>query len=125
MAVVAIHTVVYIAANALVPVVGLCFRVAIRALENTVIVRVCVADGTNSVGAAVIHVEIRMVESGAKPACGRMAGDTSSRKARAHVVRIVGAFIVRLMTAVTVRWQRRVVIVHVAIRARHRSVRSS
>lgn len=125
MAVVAIHTVVYIAANALVPVVGLCFRVAIGALENAIVARIRVANGTNSVCSAMIRGEIGVVEGGAEPTCRGVACGTSCWKARTHVVRIVGPFIVRLVAAVAVSRQRRVVIVHVAIRTRHTRVSSS
>lgn len=106
-------------------IVSLCFRVAIGALENAVVARIRVANGTNSVRSAVIRGEIGMVEGGAEPTRRRVACGTSCWKARAHVVRIVGSFIVRLMAAVAVRRQRRVVIVHVATRARHTRVSSS
>ena len=89
------------------------------ALEHGVVVRIRVAGGTNTVRVAVIRWEVRVVERGSGPAGRGVARIASGREASRCVVRIVGPVVVRLVTAIAGRGQRRVVVVHVALRAGH------
>lgn len=124
MAAVAIHTVVDIPANTLVPVVRLCFRMAVGALENAVIVWIGVAHRADAVGSAVIHVEPGVVESSIQPARGGVTGGAGGWETHGHMIRTVRGRVVLLMTPVAVGGKRRVVVVYVATRASHRSVSS-
>lgn len=91
--------------------------VATGALEHGVVGRIRVAGGTNTVRVAVIHIEICVIECRSGPACRGMARIASCREASRCVVRIVGPGVIRLVTAIAGRGQRRVVVVHVALRA--------
>ncbi len=67
MALVAVHAVVYVSANALVILVGLTLGVAIRTLEYRIIIRIDVAGGAHAIRVAVINGELRVlrvIESG-------------------------------------------------------------
>ncbi len=122
MALITIDAVVDIAPDAAMVRVSLRFRVAIGALEHRIVVRIDVAGGTNSVGVAVVGGEwrvLRMVKSRIQPAGGVVARSTSGREELRlrRMARIRGVLVVGLVAAVTVGWQRRVIVVHVAIDA--------
>lgn len=74
------------------------------------------ARGTNAIRVAVIGREPGVVEDCAQPRSGVMACLTSGREPRRNVVWVVRSLVIRLMAAVTSRWQRRVVVVHVTLR---------
>ena len=117
MALVTIHAVVHIAVNVAMIVVGVRLGVAVRALEDAVIGRICMTRRTDSIGVTVIHGEPRVIESGSQPARGRVASGARGRESCRHVVRIVRALIIHLVTAKAVGRHRGVVVVHVATRA--------
>jgi hypothetical protein len=76
MALVTIHAVVDISPDALVVPIGLTFRMAIRALEDRVIIRVCVARCTHTIRVAVADRKWRVltvVESCIQPVRSAMA----------------------------------------------------
>jgi len=79
---VAIHTVVHVAADALVLVIGLIFRVAIRTLEDAVVAWIGVADRAHSIRSPVVGVEPGVIEGCAQPAAGCMASRAGRREAR-------------------------------------------
>jgi hypothetical protein len=122
MAGVAIHTVVNIASHSLVILIDVRLEVAIRALKDGVVVGIGVAGGTHARRPAVIRVEPGVVEGGAQPARGAMAGRAGSGEAGRNVVRIRGALIIDFVTRVAIGGNRRVVVVHVAVGTRHAGV---
>jgi hypothetical protein len=123
-AVVTIHAVVDVATHTAVLIVRFRFRVAIRALEHTVVVWVRMAGGADSVRSSVVHREVCVVESGIEPTGSRMTRGTRRRKARTHVGRIRCPAVVLLVTTVAICRQGRVVIVYVAARTRNTRVRT-
>lgn len=131
MALVAVHAVVDISLDALVVLVGLGFRMAIGALENRVVVRVCVTRRAHPIGVAMIDGELRVlrvIKRRVQPVGGAMAIGASRReKLRlCSVSRIRRVVVVGLVTADTCRRQRCVVAVDVAVGtgARRHSMRS-
>ena len=76
MALVAVHAVVHIAFDALMVGVRLRFRVAIRALENRIVVGIRMARRTHSIRAAMVDRELRVlrvIERRIQPVGGAMA----------------------------------------------------
>ena len=82
------------------------------------------AGGTNTIGSAVGGIEPGMVERCSCPATRRMAECASRGKARGHMVRIVRSLILRLVAAITIGRQGRVIVVHVTIRTRNLGVKT-
>ena len=105
-------------------VVSPSLHMTIRALKHTVVIRIGVAGRTHAVGSPVIHGEVRVVESGVQPAGGCVASGATGRKSSGDMVGVSRCLIVRTMTAIAVRWQRRVVVVHVTVGAGHSGVRT-
>lgn len=97
---------------------------AVRALENAVIVRIGVADRAHAIGSAVIGVEPGVIERRTQPTAGGVASGAGIGESRRDVVRIRRAAVVLRMAPVTVRGQSRVVVVHVATGAGHGRVRT-
>ena len=122
MALVAIHTVVDISLDALVVPVGLALRMAIRALEDGVIIRICMARGTYTICVTVVDRKGRVltvIEGCIQPVRGAMAILASSREElrlrcvpRIGGVVVIGQVAVNAQVAVQV-----VVIVDVAVGA--------
>lgn len=102
MTAVAIHAVVHVPADPLVFVIGLIFRVAVRALENAVVAWIRMANGAHSVRMAVVGVEPRVIEGRAQPAGGAMARRAGRREPRRDVVWIRRAAVIFRMAAVAV-----------------------
>ena len=100
------------------------FRVTVRTLKHAVVVRIGMAGRAHSICSPVAHREVRVIEGGVQPGAGRVTGRATGREAGRHVVGIRGSLIVGSMATVTVRRQRRVVIVHMTIRAGHGGVRA-
>ena len=127
-ALIAIHAVPDIAAHAAVLRIGCRLGVANGALENRVVGGIRVARGANPVGASMTHREIRVVEGRAGPGRGGVAGAAVGRRkcgSSRGVIWVGRPVVVRRMATVTIRRQRRVVVVDVAARARNRrSVKS-
>ena len=122
MALVAVHAVVHISLYALMILVGLRFRMAIGALENRVVIRICMTRRAHPIGIAVINGELRvlrMIKRRVQPVRGAMAILTSGReKLRLRrVSRIRRIVVIRLVTANTRRRQRLVIVVDVAVDA--------
>lgn len=92
---------------------------ATGALEHRVIARVGVAGCTNAVRVAVIRWEVRVIERGSGPTGRGVAGIASRRETSGRVIGIGRPRVIRLVTAVASRGQRRVVVVHVALHAGH------
>lgn len=114
---IAIHTVVYISAHAPVFRIGLGLGMTICAGEDGVVARIRVAGAAHSVGAAVIQREIGVIELSIRPLDRIMAGRAGGRELGRDVIRIGRVLVVRLMTAVAIRGQARVVVVDVAVDA--------
>ena len=104
-------------------VIRIRLRVTVRALEHAVVVWIGMAGRTHSIRSAVVHGEVGVIEDGIQPGGGRMAGRATGRESRRHVVRIGRSLVIDSVAAVTIRRQRRVVIVHVAAGAGHFGVR--
>ncbi len=122
MTLVTVDAVVYIPSHALVTRVGLGLRVAIRALEDRVVIRVRVAGRTHVVGSAVTGREsrvLRVIEARVQPVRRAMAvlagrGEELGLRRMPGIRRIV---VVLLVAANTGGWERGVVIIHVAVDA--------
>ena len=65
-----------------------------------------------------------VIERRARPRRCRMAGRAGSREPRRRVVWVSRAGVIRLMARVAIRGHRGVVVIHMAIGARHGGVRS-
>lgn len=124
MALVAIHTVVDVSANISVVGVRVSFGVAIRALESAVVARIGMAGGADPVSIAVVGGEPSVIENGAQPTCGRMAGGAGRGETSGDVVGIIGSLIVGFVTAVAVGRQSGVVVVYVTVGAGDAGVRT-
>jgi len=120
-ALIAILTVVDIATHALVLLIGLRLAVTNRARKDRVVrwVRVAVAAGF---GPAVLYGEPSVVKLGVRPHLRVMAGLASGREPRRLVVRVRGVVVVLLVTRITIRGSVLIVVVHVALVARHLDV---
>ena len=120
MALIAIHAVVNVPTNiGMIEIRRIIVAMTTGALEHGVVARIRVAGGTNTIRVPMVCGEVRVVECGSGPCGRRMASITGRREASRCVVRIRGPVVVRLMTSVAIRGQRRVVVVHVALRAGH------
>lgn len=126
MTLIAVDAVVHIPAHLFVAeVTRVVAAMAARALEYSVIAGVNVARGAHAVGVAMADREwrvLRVVERRACPGRGVVTGLTCCReelrlRRMAWIGRIV---VVVLMATDTRQWQRRVVIVDMAVRARTR-----
>ena len=117
MALIAIHAVVHVAGHALVILVGLRLQVAVGAGEDRIIVGVGVARTANTVGAAVVGREPGVVEGSVGPDFGVVASRAGRWEPGGNVVRVVGALVIRFVTAVAVGWQGRPIVVDVAVGA--------
>ena len=117
MALIAIHAVVHVAGHALVILVGLRLQVAVGAGEDRIIVGVGVARTANTVGAAVRGGEPGVIEGRVGPDLGVMASRAGGREPGCSVVRVVGALVIRFVTAVAVGRQGRPIVVDVAVGA--------
>ena len=124
MTAVAIHAVVHVPADALMLRVGLVLRMAVRALEDAVVVWIRVADRAHSTRSAMFHVEPRVSKRCIQPAAGRMASGAGCGEPRRNMVRTRRGAVILGMAAITVGRQRRVVVVHVATGTGHGVVRS-
>jgi len=67
MALVAIHAVVHVTIDVAMIAIRIRLRVAVGALEDAVVSRICVARRADAVRVAVIHREPRVIESGSQP----------------------------------------------------------
>ena len=97
--------------------VSLGFRMAIRALENGVVVWIGVAGGADSPRPSVIGRPVRVIECGSRPCRGGVAclagcGETSS-----NVIGIRRARVVCLVAGIAVGRHGGVVVVYVTVRA--------
>ena len=122
MAVVAIHAVVDVAADAPVVGVGLRLGVAVGAGEHGVIIWIRVAGGAHSTRAAVVGWEPGVVEGRIQPAGCAVAGGASRWESCRNVIRVVGRVVVGLVTRIAVRRNGRVVVVDMTHGAGHRWV---
>jgi len=122
MALVTINTVEDVTLHALMVGSGLSRRVAIRALEDRVIVRIGVTRGADVVGVAVTRWKLRVlrvIKRRTRPS-GRVVATLARGREKLRlrgVARVRGVVVVRLMAADTSRRQRGVVVVDVAIGA--------
>lgn len=122
MALIAIHAVVYVPTHAAMIAIGIRFGVAIGALEHVVVRGIRVARCTHTVRIAMIHGEPCVVECSSQPARSRVTGCACGWETRRDVVWTVRGLVLRFVTAVTIRGDRCVVVIYVAVRAGHRSV---
>ena len=60
-----------------------------------------------------------MVERGLRPGRCVMASSTGSREASVLVIRICGSVVIRSMAGIAVGWNRRVIVVGMALSTRH------
>lgn len=101
-AVVAIHAVVNVPTHAPVLAIGLSLRVAVRALEDAVIVWIRMADGAHTVRMAVVGIEPGVIKGRAQPTAGAMTGGARRRETCCEVVWIRRAAVILRMAAVAV-----------------------
>src|SRR5437016_3052468 len=92
---------------------------ASRALEHGIVTRVSVADTTDAVGATVIQREPGVIERRSRPCRRRVARLTGRREPGSLMVRACRGGILRLVTRIAIHRNGRVVVVYVAIGARH------
>ena len=121
MALVAVNAVVHIPLHALVIRVRLGLRVAVRALEDRVVIRIRVTRGAHVIRVPVTGRELRVlrvIEGRVQPVRGAVAILTSRREElRLGLMSgIGGVVVVRLVAANARRRERRVVAVDVAVR---------
>ena len=76
----------------------------------------------HAVSAAVIHREIRVIESCIQPRGRVVTGLASGRKPGRDVIGVVRSLVIGLVAAIAGGGQRQVIIVYVTLRARHRCV---
>jgi len=124
-ALVTVHAVVDIAAHTAMVAIGVRFRMTVGALEYAVIAGIGMAGGAHPIGIPVIGREIGVIECRARPTRCRVAHGASVREACRNVIGIVRLVVLVLVTAVAVRRNAGVVVIQVAIRACHRSMRAS
>jgi hypothetical protein len=125
MTLVTIHAVVYVSTHFGVAPIRVVVAMATCALEDRVVVGVRVAGCADSVRVPVVHWEVGMVERRSGPGRRRVARGASGREARRSVIRIRRAVVIRLVTPNACRWQRCVVVVHMATCAGDGGVRPS
>ena len=114
-ALVAVHAVVDIPADAPVVLVRLGLGVAVGALKDGVVVRVGVAGSAHSIRPAVIDIPPGMVEHGTAPGAGAVARVAGCGKACRLMVRICRAVVVRRVTRIAQRSCDVVVAIDVAV----------
>lgn len=133
MTLVAVNAVVDISRHVVVlEIVPIVVAVTSGALEDRVVIRIRMAGRTGTVRIAMPCREgrvLRVVESCTRPRCSvvtRLAGGRKELRL-SGVTRIGRVVVVRLMATNAGRWQRRVVVVHVAVRthSRRHEVRAS
>ena len=124
-ALITVDAVVNVVPHALVVGIRLTLGMAVRARENGVVRRIGVAGRAHAVGPAVVGWEPCVIEHRAQPRRCVVARLARSRETRCGMVRIIRRLIIGLMAAVTVRWQCRVVVVDVALRAGDGNVKAS
>ena len=124
MTVVAIDTVVYVSADAVVICIRLCLRMTVRTLKNCVVARIGVASGTHTIGATMIRGEPGVIEGCIKPAGGGVTYPTGGRESGSNVVRTRRALVNRLVTGIAIRGSVVVVVLYVALSAWNAHMRS-
>jgi len=122
-ALVAINAVVDIAAHALMVLIGGRLGVAVRALEDCVVAGTGVARRADAIRTPVVGGEPGVVEGCAcPPGHYLVAGLAGGWKSGRYVIGIVRGLVLNFVTRIAIRWERSVVVVHVAARARDASV---
>lgn len=121
---VAIYAVINIPTDATMLAIRTRLGVADRALKHAVVVRIRVAGGAHTIRSPMVDGEVGVVKRGVQPGRRRMAGCATSGETCRHMVWIRRRLIVSSVAAVTVRGQRRVVVVHVTVRARYAGMRA-
>ena len=124
MALITISVVVDVIAHAVVLAICLRRGVAGRALKYRVIARIRVASRANALRVSVGHREPCMVECCAAPCRRRVARLAGGRESGRDVIRIGRGLVNRLVAAVAIRRQARVVVIYVATAAGNRRVRA-
>lgn len=122
---IAINAVVDVAVHALMFLVGRRLGMTIRALEDCVVAGIGVAGCTDPSRATVVGVEPGMVEGCACPSGDHLVAGLARRwESSRYVVRIVRGLVLGFVARVAIGWQRGVVVVHMAVRARDFGVRA-
>ena len=112
---VAIDTVVDVAANMSVVGIGVRLRMTVRALKNTVIARVGVASRAHSIGVTMTGREPRVIESGVEPSARCVTSCTTCWETGGDMVGTTGRLVLSFVTSVAVRRQSCVIVVHVTL----------
>jgi hypothetical protein len=124
MALIAIHAAVDIPTHIAMAPIGVGLGMAIGALKDTVVPRIGMAGGTDSIRASVVHREPGVIEGRAQPGRSRVTRGARRGKSSRHVIWTVGRLVLVLVTAVTIRRYGGVIVVDVTIRTRNRSMRA-
>ena len=118
-ALVTVHAVVDVTADALMLRIRIGLGVAVRALKDAVVSGIGMTSGANAICVAVIGIEPGMVESCPRPTGRGMAECACRWESRTNMVRIVCLLILHFVTAITIRGKGRVIVVHVTTRTRN------
>ena len=125
MTLVTIHAVVDISPDVGVTEIrGVVIAVATRALEHRVVARVRMAGCADSVRVAMVGREVRVIECCPRPCRRGVTGSARRRESGGRVIRVSRSVVIGLVAAYARRWQRRVVVIHVAVRTGHGGVRA-
>ena len=119
MARIAINAAVDVAAYTAVPRIGCRGGMAPRALKDRIIAGIRVAGRTHALRVAVANRKPGVIERRSCPCRGGVAILTSRGEPGRRVVGVVRPLIIGLVTAITVGWETRIVVVYVTTRAGH------
>lgn len=119
MALVTVHAVIDVTADALMLGIRVRLGVAVRALKDAVVSGIGVTSGANAICVAVIGIEPGMVESCTCPTGCRMAERTRGRETSGNVVRTIRRLVFRLVATIAVGGKRGVIVIYVAIRTQN------
>ena len=124
MALVAVHAVIDVSTNTLMVPIGLALGVAVRALENRIVIRVRVARRTHPVGIAVTDRKrriLRVIERSVQPVRGAVT-TLARRREELRLRRVSGigrVLVVGLVATDAGRRQRREIVINVTVRAKN------
>ena len=96
-------------------VIRICLCVTVSALKHAVVVWIDMAGRAHTIRSSMVHGEVGVIEGGVQPSRRRMACRAAGRESRRDVVGVRRPLVVGSVTAVTIRRQRRVVVIHVAV----------
>ena len=118
MALVAVRAVVHVAIDPLMLLVGLGLPMTDRAGKHGVVAGISMAVAAR-LCVPVLHGEPGVVERRSLPGIRGVAGQASRGESRGLVVRVCCVVVILFVTAITVGWQSRVIVVYMTVGAGH------